>query len=170
MDASTLSNITQDEFERNVEEAIQDLPPSPSSTMSRHLGPTEMSPFGPSTPGEEPARPLSLSTSFPALDNTKRFFQRTGNQVQEAVSKPLNAITKILDNMQQEGSESGDEAEQSWQAGGSRDQEADLRHDMLHQQTPPARLGSRQAFTPDSPTRRLAQLGLSPDSRPSSGT
>lgn len=153
MDASSLSNITQDEFEKSVEIAIQELPPSPTRHM-RPLAPTDMSPFSPSTPGEEPARPLTLSTSFPALDNTKRFFQRTGNQITESVSKPLNAIGKILDTMQQDdGSESGDETERS------------TNDDRLR--TPQRR--DRRALTPESPSRRFAALGLSPESQPPSG-
>lgn len=99
MDASTLSNITQEEFERNVEKAIQDLPPSPSSAARRPLALTEMSPFAAASPGEEPARALSLSTSF---DTTRKFFQRTGNLAQEAVSRPLTAIGKILDGIEED--------------------------------------------------------------------
>jgi len=177
MDASSLSNITQEEFEQNVEAAIQQLPPSPSSRLKQTLPPTEMSPFAPSTPGEEAARPLSLSTSFAALDNTKRFFQKTGSTMSEAVSKPLNAITKIFDGMQQEeeGSTSGRSAdedsndgegtERRWRAGGERDRESEQRQfgDSLH--TP--RRGSR-ANTPDSTSRRFSHLGLSPDSQPPS--
>ncbi|WWD19140.1 hypothetical protein CI109_103598 [Kwoniella shandongensis] len=109
MDASSLSNITQAEFEQNVEVAIQQLPPSPSTVTARPLPPTEMSPFAATSPGEEAARPLTLTTSLRALDGTKQFFQRTGNLAQEAVSKPLNAIGKILEGMQQgeTGSEDG---------------------------------------------------------------
>ncbi|KAK8854715.1 hypothetical protein IAR55_003454 [Kwoniella newhampshirensis] len=112
MDASSLSNISQAEFEQNVEIAIQELPPSPSTTTARPLLPTEMSPFAATSPGEEAASPLSLTTSLRALDGTKQFFQRTGNLAQEAVSKPLNAIGKILEGIQQtgtEGSEDGSE-------------------------------------------------------------
>lgn len=172
MDASSLSNITQEEFENNVESAIQDLPPSPSSRTSRPPLPTEMSPFAPSTPGEEPARPLSLSTSFAALDNTKRFFQKTGSTVTEAVSKPLNAISKIFDGMQQdeEGSTSGtsddgESVERRWRAGGSRDREHDARLDART----PLRPANTRPFTPESPSRRFAQLGLTPESASPSG-
>ena len=83
MDASSLSAITQEEFEKNVEAAIQELPPSPSTQMSRPLV-TEMSPFA----------PLSL--------DAKRFLLRTGGSMQEAVSKPLSAIGKILENIQED--------------------------------------------------------------------
>lgn len=168
MDASSLSNITQEEFEQNVENAIQQLPPSPSSKASRPLAPTEMSPFAPSMPGEEPARALTLSTSLAALDNTKRFFQRTGTQVSEAVSKPLNAIGKIFDGMQPDdnGSTSGDDMETRWRPGGERDQEAETRHDRYS--TPDRLQAPPRPFTPDSPSGRFAQLGLTPDSRPPS--
>lgn len=168
MDASSLSNITQEEFEQNVEKAIQDLPPSPSRS-TRALAPTEMSPFAPSAPGEEPARPLSLSTSFAALDNTKRFFQRTGNQMSEVVSRPLNAISKILDGMQQdeEGSTSGDETEHRWRPVGERGREAESRPDL--NSTPNRLQAPPRPFTPESPSRQFAHLGISPDSRSSSG-
>ncbi|GFZ50888.1 Vacuolar protein sorting-associated protein 9a [Saitozyma sp. JCM 24511] len=189
MDASSLSNITQDEFELNVERAIQDLPPSPSTVTSRPLGPSEMSPFAAATPGEEPARPLSLSTSsFQALDNTRRFFQRTGNLAHEAVSKPLNAIGKILDNIQQPGTQSeGEEEEEEdeevkemerkWRAGGERDREAEARLERNLNLTPGAGAGSsstpgstprnaprksRRPETPESPSGRFARLGISP--------
>ncbi|ORY35512.1 hypothetical protein BCR39DRAFT_563092 [Naematelia encephala] len=97
MDASSLSNISREEFERNVEDAIQELPPSPSATVSRPIA-SEMSPFSATTEGDEPARPLS----FPSLDNTRRFFQRTGTQVSDVVSRPLGAIGKIFDGIQKE--------------------------------------------------------------------
>ncbi|KAF9497134.1 hypothetical protein BDN71DRAFT_1388169 [Pleurotus eryngii] len=95
MDHTSLSNITQEEFEQNVEEAIQSLPPShphsPSMTPSsasipsstpRFLGPqsphnrSHSHPSSPSlsTPepsphaGEESAQPLSLPTpTIPAV-------------------------------------------------------------------------------------------------------
>jgi hypothetical protein len=188
MDASSLSNITQEEFELNVERAIQDLPPSPSTVTSRPLGPSEMSPFAAATPGEEPARPLSLSTSsFQALDNTRRFFQRTGNLAHEAVSKPLNAIGKILDTIQQPGTQSeGEEEEEDeevkemerkWRAGGERDREAEARLERNLNLTPGAGAGSsstpgstprnaprrsRRPETPESPSGRFARLGISP--------
>jgi hypothetical protein len=173
MDASSLSNITQEEFEKNVERAIQELPPSPSTIMSRPLGPSEMSPFAAATPGEEPARPLALTTSFQALDNTRRFFQRTGNLAQEAVSKPLNAIGKILENMQQpEGSEDGsvDEMEHKWRPGGQRDHEAEARHEGGS--TPRSVFRTKRPVTPESPSARFARLGISPgdESLPVSGT
>lgn len=92
MDASSLSNITQEEFESHVEAAIQDLPPSPTLSP-RPTGPQDMSPFA-TTEGEEPAR--ALASRYGA----REFLKRTGDLAQEAVSKPLNAIGKILETMQ----------------------------------------------------------------------
>ena len=140
MDASSLSNITQEEFESNVENTIADFVPSPTSQTTHRLPPNEISPFAPSTPGEEPARPLAL----PSVDNARRFFQRTGNSVQEAVSRPLNAIGKIFDNMQQEN-----------EAGPS----------GSHLATPTPRDG-RRPVTPDSPWGRFAALGISESQTP----
>lgn len=155
MDASSLSNITQEEFENNVEKAIQDLPPSPSSASRRPFPPSEMSPFAATTPGEEAARPLT----FPSLDNTRKFIQRTGNLAQEAVigtvSKPLTAISKILEGMQQEGSEDG-----SGDEGAARGES--LYKQGLLAETPQKRGGNRPV-TPDSPSRRFAQMDINDD-------
>ncbi|ORX38426.1 hypothetical protein BD324DRAFT_649795 [Kockovaella imperatae] len=148
MDASSLSNITQEEFEANVENAIQDFVPSPTSERARRPTPSEMSPFAPSTPGEEAARPLAL----PSVDNARRFFQRTGSQVQEAVSRPLNAIGKIFDPTQQEDDGEGPYASSS--------------NNTL--QTPRRDARERRPGTPDSPWARFAAMGLT-DSQPASG-
>lgn len=150
MDASALSNITQADFESNVEAAIQALPPSPSSSSGGDDGRTgtsfgalggfrtpgrdegrererdsklmSLSPFAATTPGEEAARLLSMASAAQAtgagaaLEGTRKWFARTGNLAQEAVSKPLNAIGKIWEGMSpadtRQGSEdgSGDEA------------------------------------------------------------
>ncbi|KAI0272546.1 hypothetical protein BC834DRAFT_817077 [Gloeopeniophorella convolvens] len=115
MDHTSLSNITQEEFERNVEAAIQTLPasrpqspPIPSSSSSGSSSPSinpnpttsNRPPAHPipvpspaSSPrlsphvGEEPATPLSL----PSID-ARRFLQRTG----DSLSKPLSAIGRIF--------------------------------------------------------------------------
>ncbi|RSH77617.1 uncharacterized protein EHS24_003177 [Apiotrichum porosum] len=185
MDASSLSNITQEEFELNVEKAIQELPASPTSPRARASAPerSDMSPFA-TSPGEEPARALQLPNTSAALDGTKRFFQRTGDAAKEAVSRPISAIGKILENMQaaadEEGSESGDdEVVDRWAPGGTRDREAERRHhapggpmpvnmnrlrphgQQQHQQhmDTPTRAPEHQA---QPPSRLLAQLGLSP--------
>ncbi|WRT68474.1 uncharacterized protein IL334_005450 [Kwoniella shivajii] len=162
MDASSLSNITQAEFEKNVEEAIQQLPPSPSASVTRALPPTDMSPFSTVASGEEAARPLSLPTTVQALDGTKRFFQRTSNLASEAVSKPLSAIGKILETMQ---SPSEDRSEDG-SASGSGDERSPERNSRQGS-TP----GSRDVFrirrsgfgreeTPETPSRTLQGFGL----------
>lgn len=186
MDASALSNITQAEFESNVEAAIQALPPSPSSETGgaaadartgTSFGPLggfrtpgrdegrerdsklmSLSPFAATTPGDEAARPLSMASAAQAtsagaaLEGTRKWFARTGNLAQEAVSKPLNAIGKIWEGMSpadtRQGSEdgSGDEAEAaagSTAGGGPGGVPRDV-------------FGSRRfrASTPESPSRR----------------
>jgi len=116
MDHTSLSNITQEEFEKNVENAVQTLavsrsqsPPlhsssSSSGSSSPSVKPNSVTPSRPpanpipvpiptSSPasslhaGEESATPLSL----PSID-ARRFLQRTG----DSLSKPLNAIGRIF--------------------------------------------------------------------------
>ncbi|KAF7356476.1 Vacuolar protein sorting-associated protein 9a [Mycena venus] len=101
MDHTSLSNITQEEFERNVEEALQSLPPD--SPVVPHV--TPVTPTAPSTPqrpvsassssheGEESAQPLAISTPVQTLtDDARRLFQKTG----DTISKPLNALGRIF--------------------------------------------------------------------------
>jgi Rab5 GDP/GTP exchange factor len=122
MDHSGLSNITAEEFERNVEFAIHNLPssPQPSSpsqfhpaTSSRPHTPSRLdlqSPVPstrsyietrlPTSPhaGEESAQPLSLSLgnvgsgAGAIADDTRKFLQRTG----DALGKPLSALGRLL--------------------------------------------------------------------------
>ena len=105
MDHTSLSKITQVEFEQNVEEAIQNLPPSPMPTRSSSSSETpqpETEPEPPQTPsappavGEEAARPLQLPTPASIAEDTRKFFQRTGDLAQQTISKPLNAIGRIF--------------------------------------------------------------------------
>ncbi|KAG8834952.1 hypothetical protein FRC17_006255 [Serendipita sp. 399] len=103
MDHSSLSNITQEEFERNVEEAIQTLPPSPRITPATpSTDPIQVYPEPPKTPsaapapGEESANALQLPTPASVAEDTKKFLQRTGEFAQQTISKPLNAIGKLL--------------------------------------------------------------------------
>ncbi|WOO77015.1 Vacuolar protein sorting-associated protein 9a [Vanrija pseudolonga] len=173
MDASSLSNITQEEFESNVEKAIQELPSSPSSPRARSSIPSgnnEISPWA-TTPGEEPARQLALPATAAALDGTKRFFQRTGDAAKEAVSRPLNTISKILQDMQQQAtaessSESGDdEVVDRWAPGGPRDRQHEHRAHHPHGSMPvavpaPQYIHGRGEAAP--PSHLLAQLGISP--------
>ncbi|WVQ95022.1 hypothetical protein IAU59_002114 [Kwoniella sp. CBS 9459] len=163
MDASSLSNITQAEFERNVEDAIQELPPSPSASTSRALPPADMSPFSAVASGEEAAKPLSLTTTVQAIDGTKRFFQRTGNLASEAVSKPLNAIGKILEGMQT----ASDDRSEDGSATGSGEERSPERRPRAEVPTPSSRdvFWSRRApfnraTTPESPSRTLQGFGL----------
>ncbi|KAI9458194.1 hypothetical protein BJY52DRAFT_1119786 [Lactarius psammicola] len=116
MDHTSLSGITQEEFEKNVEAAIQTLPssrshspPLPSSSSSSSSSspsvnpnlsavnrpPANPIPVPPPAPsrhqslhaGEEPATPLAL----PSID-ARRLLQRTG----DSISKPLSAIGRIF--------------------------------------------------------------------------
>lgn len=98
MDHTSLSNITQEEFEKNVEEAIQSLPNDADSPAIPHFT-TEPPPLSRSDStlsshaGEESAQPLSLPTPAQTLsDDAKRLLQKTG----DTISKPLNAISRIL--------------------------------------------------------------------------
>ncbi|WWC90620.1 uncharacterized protein L201_005556 [Kwoniella dendrophila CBS 6074] len=167
MDASSLSNITQAEFEKNVEDAIQELPPSPTASTSRALPPADMSPFSAVTSGEEAARPLSLTTTTQALDGTKRFFQRTGDLAQEAVSKPLSAIGKILSTMQSPSSGDNNRSEDGSHT--SDDERSPQRNRQNSQNTPASRdvfrtrrseFNNLRASTPESPSRTLQGFGL----------
>jgi len=99
MDHTSLSNITQEEFEKNVEEVIQSLPSTESGTPESHTPPMLTSPRGslnalPSShSGEESAQLLALSTPAQALgEDARRFLQKTG----DTFSKPLNAISRIF--------------------------------------------------------------------------
>jgi hypothetical protein len=112
MDASGLSNITPEEFERNVAAAIAELPPGSPTDLPRGkssaLASPVTAPFSNTAEGEEPARALtSLPANFAA--NTQRFFQRTGELAQDAVNRPLSALANIIDNIASgTGSEDGD--------------------------------------------------------------
>jgi hypothetical protein len=103
MDASGLSNISREDFERNVEQAVAQLP-ARESRASRFNGPIQggespiTSSLANTAEGEEPARDLTSLPINIALD-TKRFFQRTGEFASEAVSRPLSAIGKIIDSI-----------------------------------------------------------------------
>jgi hypothetical protein len=81
---------------------------------------------------------------------TKRFFQKTG----EVVSKPLGAIGKILEGMQ------GDDPSDSGGGGGGSERRRVA-------PTPVHRRRVREE-TPESPSQRLSQLGIT-DSLPPSG-
>ncbi|KAG5647849.1 hypothetical protein DXG03_007773 [Asterophora parasitica] len=106
MDHTSLSNISQEEFEKNVENAIQALPASSTSSPLLTHAPTPRLPFHSqssstssssisSHAGEESAQPLAIASPSPALtisDDAKRLLQKTG----DTISKPLNAIGRIF--------------------------------------------------------------------------
>ncbi|KDQ61512.1 hypothetical protein JAAARDRAFT_30960 [Jaapia argillacea MUCL 33604] len=100
MDHTSLSNITQEDFEGNVEEAIHHLPTSePETPISEPSTPKRFSEKGfsdaPMSPnaGEEAAQPLSLPAPGTSLsEDARRLLQKTG----DTISKPLNAISKIF--------------------------------------------------------------------------
>ncbi|KIJ55288.1 hypothetical protein M422DRAFT_23899 [Sphaerobolus stellatus SS14] len=137
MDHSSLSNITQEEFEKNVELAVESLPeertPSPPLTANLTLL-TPRTPKTPSTPlptrpgasplaGEEAAEPLSLpmpappreggpsgSTQITLAADTRRFLQRTS----DSISKPLTAIGRIFSEVLDEGPFGPKEGNDGW--------------------------------------------------------
>lgn len=115
MDASSLSNITQSEFEDNVETAILSLPidPSDNSTMRIPTYPLPLTINTVSEPAHSTMGDLASATdvesphglgqpnfSFP--DATKAFFTRSSDSVERIVSKPLGAISRIFDQYDQE--------------------------------------------------------------------
>lgn len=114
MDHTSLSHITQEEFEkyaaywhlplftllisinRNVELAIRTLPPSePQSPVTPFVESKVSGVADVSSPhaGEESARLLAISTpSYTLSDDAKRLLQKTG----DTISKPLSAIGRIF--------------------------------------------------------------------------
>ncbi|KAF8639041.1 hypothetical protein AX17_001764 [Amanita inopinata Kibby_2008] len=101
MDHTSLSSIDKEEFERNVETAIQALPPSEpqSPILSRTNSVLYVTPddSGLSSPhaGEESAQPLSLSAAIASQsigEDARRLLQKTG----DTISKPLSAISRIF--------------------------------------------------------------------------
>ncbi|OCH84625.1 hypothetical protein OBBRIDRAFT_389192 [Obba rivulosa] len=98
MDHASLSNITQEEFERNVEAAIQSLPSTGTHTPESATSPSPTTPpvrsITPSSHvGEESAQPLSLPGPAQTLgEDARRFLQKTG----DTISKPLSAISRIF--------------------------------------------------------------------------
>ncbi|TFK39772.1 hypothetical protein BDQ12DRAFT_510543 [Crucibulum laeve] len=98
MDHTSLSNITQEEFEKNVEVAIQALPPSEptSPAISNAESRAPMTPSKPAVSphaGEESAQPLSITTPSQTLsEDARRLLQKTG----DTISKPLNALGRIF--------------------------------------------------------------------------
>ena len=80
---------------RNVEEAIQNLPPLESDSLQKgETSAPNQSESGQSPhAGEESARPLSINTPVQTLSgDAKRLLQKTG----DTISKPLNALGRIF--------------------------------------------------------------------------
>ena len=202
MDATSLSSITVEEFESNVEQAVKDLPPSPTATApgpgsrgftvgqggvggSNRGSGSGNGPAGSSAsdtsfaplPGEEPARALLLpslskgSLGFNALhppqgntpsghvegastpNRALAFLSRTGEAAAEAVSRPLGAIGKILEGIQDTGgSMSGSGSED-----GDHDRD-DERHSARRQQQ--QQQGQRQPPTPQNAHRLHRPRGM----------
>ncbi|KAF7308905.1 hypothetical protein MKEN_01091000 [Mycena kentingensis (nom. inval.)] len=106
MDHTSLSNISQEEFEERVETAIQTLPTDASptlphvfpSTPGRSTDATSISSHSTASSheGDESAQPLSISTPVQGMqtisEDAKRLLQKTG----DTISKPLNALSRIL--------------------------------------------------------------------------
>ncbi|TEB36615.1 hypothetical protein FA13DRAFT_1726981 [Coprinellus micaceus] len=94
MDHTSLSNIDQAEFEKNVELAIQALPPSEPTSPVTPFAESKIRPhLAQSHVGEESAQPLSMSTPSQSIsDDAKRLLQKTG----DTISKPLTAIGRIF--------------------------------------------------------------------------
>ncbi|SPO29856.1 related to VPS9 (involved in vacuole trafficking) [Ustilago trichophora] len=125
MDYTSLSNITQEEFEERVEDAVSSLPePEPSAAAttaaegSLLAPPTTppprgaQSPFGypqhqrsvsansvsaPSGPGEEAAKALPFTPMAASLaDDTRAFFLRTGEAARTGLSRPMGALGRLI--------------------------------------------------------------------------
>ncbi|KAF9565870.1 hypothetical protein CPC08DRAFT_704305 [Agrocybe pediades] len=98
MDHTSLSNITQEEFEKNVEDAIQALPHSEPQSPNIAFAEAKIRGMSNASPhaGEESAQPLSISapvqTTQTLSEDAKRLLQKTG----DTISKPLNAIGRIF--------------------------------------------------------------------------
>lgn len=121
MDYSSLSNITQDEFEKNVEDAVAKVgsrpppskvaasgllapqPRSPQGKPGHHRAVSASDPHAPPVAGEEAARTLSgpgISGAPNFAEDTKAFLQRTGEAARvgftNSLGKPIGALGKLL--------------------------------------------------------------------------
>ncbi|GAA5944912.1 uncharacterized protein JCM15063_001989 [Sporobolomyces koalae] len=115
LDASALSNITQQEFEHNVAHAVKQLaaeeppPPPPPRTASRPTSPS--TPRGTRTDEEtlsasllSPPSSSSQSTGVVGAeepdDARKNFLLRSTDTVERAMSKPIGALAKIFESLE----------------------------------------------------------------------
>lgn len=171
LEHSVLSNITQEEFEHNVEQAIVQLPRSPtqetrvSGTLGSLVSPTKegSAVSGPRAEGGG----MAGSTSLPDMTRTW-LFTTVPQLAEKAVSKPLNAIARIVDDLASsepdEGGPGPGERHGLRRASSSVD---------VHPSSPidsgdPARRGSRRRGgrprSADSPRARSADLPPHPSS------
>ncbi|KAA1108449.1 hypothetical protein PGT21_013231 [Puccinia graminis f. sp. tritici] len=189
LEHSVLSNITQEEFEYNVEQAIVSLPRSPvienikassggfsaftqgASSSNSNMGGVGGEAGGTGGGGERAdpspttatSNRTTTSTSLPDL--TRSWLFTTVPQLAEkAVSKPLNAIARIVDDL---ASESDDLHPTERQ--GLRRASSSVEQPMVD----PNRRGSRRGGRPwsaDSPRSRHSDLGALDPSSSSSPT
>ncbi|CAH7668067.1 vacuolar protein sorting-associated protein 9 [Phakopsora pachyrhizi] len=100
LEHSMLSNISKSEFEYNVEQAISRLPRSPVDTKSLKDRETE-------APNKS-----TQSTSIPDLTRSW-LFSTVPQLAEKAVSRPLNAIARIVDDISSDSNEYSHEPDQS---------------------------------------------------------
>lgn len=124
MDYTSLSNITQEEFEKRVEAAVSSLPEPEASS---HAGASMLAPpstppprgaslsqgqpgyaerqrsvsatsvSAPSGPGEEAAKALPFTPMAASLaDDTRAFFLRTGEAARTGLSRPMGALGRLI--------------------------------------------------------------------------
>lgn len=120
MDHTSLSNITQEEFERKVEDAVLemgsqndvgDVPQTArdglgSSTLMSAAGTRTPSPAPPMAHADESARVLPVSAGASALaEDTRAFFQRTGKAAKAGIGASLGGPMTAIGRLFQEGLE-----------------------------------------------------------------
>lgn len=106
LEHSVLSNITQSEFEFNVEEAIGRLPRSPPESPDASI-PINLSSNPPPISKSETNHPITVPSSSPSIPDLTRswLFTTVPQLAEKAVSKPLNAIARIVDDLASESEE-----------------------------------------------------------------
>ncbi|MBW0477688.1 hypothetical protein O181_017403 [Austropuccinia psidii MF-1] len=156
LEHSVLSNITQSEFEFNVEQAIDRLPKSPIEPSDA----PSMASFKNNTTQDKP-NSIGPSSSFPDVTRTW-LFTTVPQFAEKAVSKPLNAIARIVDDL-------ASESEEFRSGAGRNDQAGDFRLlqdrrvsssavDGLEQQRIQARRRGSRPWSVDSPRSIPQQL------------
>ncbi|KDN45476.1 hypothetical protein K437DRAFT_235875 [Tilletiaria anomala UBC 951] len=95
MEFSSFSNLTQEDFERNIEVAAARLAEE-SKEMDRRERSASDGGHGDGV-GEEEARSIGLTPVAAALaDDTRAFLQRTGEAARLGMSKPIGVIGRFL--------------------------------------------------------------------------